>query len=174
MSTGPRQCMWTVALQPQACSSCQAARRSKACVSRAGLFPDGAPHLQQPAVLAKLLPRVTFEPAGVCAFPAHPETYGQAKRRCSRTALALAERHRGQNILLVGHGLSVEYLVGPTLLPAQHHSCDLSARASCTSCTVGDRCTLVRQAPTLLMVGARRPPAWSRARGAARRYPTAA
>ena len=68
------------------------------------LFPSGPPRLQQPAALAQALPRVTLEPPSLSELPAWPESYGQAKRRCSRTVTALAERHRGQNILLVGHG----------------------------------------------------------------------
>ena len=79
----------------------------------AGLFPSGPPKLQQQAALAQLLPRVTFEPPSLSQLPPWPESYGQAKKRCSRTVLQLASRHRGQNILLVGHGLSVEYLVQP-------------------------------------------------------------
>ena len=57
------------------------------------------------------MPRVTFSPPSVSAFPSYPETYGNAKRRCSRTTLALADRHSQEHILLVGHGLSVEYMV---------------------------------------------------------------
>ena len=64
------------------------------------------------------MPRVTFSPPSVSAFPSYPETYGNAKRRCSRTTLALADRHSQEHILLVGHGLSVEYMVScPVVWP---------------------------------------------------------
>ena len=99
----------------------------------AGLFPHGPPKLQQPAALAATLPRVTFKQLSISQLPPWPESYKEAKKRCSRTVLALADRHRGQSILLVGHGLSVEYLVRPSILLEQTLTCDSSPTAKSRS-----------------------------------------
>lgn len=75
-----------------------------------GLFPEGMPRLQTPEQLKQSLPRVdpSYKTATALDFP---ESYDDARSRCANTARHLADAHPNDNILLVGHGLSVEYLV---------------------------------------------------------------
>lgn len=50
-----------------------------------------------------------------------PEDYCDSRARCQRVVQALVRRHAAQNMLLVGHGLSVEYLVSQR--PDSHVCC---------------------------------------------------
>lgn len=74
------------------------------------LFPKGPPQFKSAEHLAAALPRA--QPSCEQAVPhvSYPETYGDARRRCEKTVKCLAERHPHEAILLVGHGLSVEFL----------------------------------------------------------------
>jgi broad specificity phosphatase PhoE len=97
----------------------------------ARLFPQGLPRLQTPEQLKHSLPRIdeTYRPAVNLDFP---ESYDDARRRCARIAHHLASMHPSDNILLVGHGLSVEYLA-VALVPDQ--PCELHIPYCClTEC----------------------------------------
>ncbi len=48
--------------------------------------------------------------------PEHPESYKQAQQRCGGVAHALADLHPGESILLVTHGLCLEYMVSPSVI----------------------------------------------------------
>ncbi|KAK9805310.1 hypothetical protein WJX73_000428 [Symbiochloris irregularis] len=74
------------------------------------LFPAGPPCFKTAKQLASKLPRARAPAQPVTSVPAFPETYSTARRRCNATAQALARKHPNENILLVAHGLSVEYL----------------------------------------------------------------
>ncbi|KAK9819604.1 hypothetical protein WJX72_000173 [[Myrmecia] bisecta] len=73
------------------------------------IFPAGRPHLRSPHELSSLLPLIDTSYRSH-AHVAYPETYQQAQARCQLVAQLIAERHPHENVLLVGHGLSVEYL----------------------------------------------------------------
>ena len=76
-----------------------------------GLFPEGPPQFKTAAELEEALPRAKASPKQAVPSIPFPESYSDARRRCATTVTALAERHPHDSILLVGHGLSVEYLV---------------------------------------------------------------
>ncbi|KAK9863761.1 hypothetical protein WJX84_000138 [Apatococcus fuscideae] len=73
------------------------------------LFPETFAGFNHPELLAKDMPCIdrSYQPL---RKPQHPESYSSAQRRCGEVVRALAERHPGQSILLVTHGLCLEYM----------------------------------------------------------------
>ncbi|KAL3132092.1 hypothetical protein ABBQ32_008702 [Trebouxia sp. C0010 RCD-2024] len=73
------------------------------------LFPDGRPNFRSAEELKLLCKNV--DPAYKSLICLNfPEDYDESQERCKQIACHLAERHKHENILLVAHGLSVEYL----------------------------------------------------------------
>ena len=54
--------------------------------------------------------------------PQHPESYGQAQQRCGEVMHVLAEAHPGETILLVTHGLCLEYMVSLSRIKLLTHT----------------------------------------------------
>ena len=77
----------------------------------AGLFPRGLPTFQSLEHLKESLPLIDLSYKSFYTLDKFPETYADAKARCAHVARGLAGRHPTENFLMVGHGLSVEYLV---------------------------------------------------------------
>lgn len=82
------------------------------CVS--GLFPETFAGFNHPETLAKDMPCIDTS-YQVVRQPQHPESYRQAQQRCAEVIHALAEQHPGETILLVTHGLCLEYMVSVSL-----------------------------------------------------------
>lgn len=78
--------------------SCIALIRLLAC---AGLFPDGRPNFRSAEELKLLCKSV--DPAYKSLIRlSFPEDYDESQERCKQIACQLAERHKHENILLVG------------------------------------------------------------------------
>lgn len=75
-----------------------------------GLFPETFAGFNHPETLAKDMPCIDTS-YQVVRKPRHPESYRQAQQRCAEVVHALAEQHPGESILLVTHGLCLEYMV---------------------------------------------------------------
>lgn len=79
------------------------------------MFPEGPPDFKPATQLAADLPRVRPSPQPIVSLPFDfPETYSTARKRCAAVVQALTARHPNESILLIGHGLSIQYLVGHT------------------------------------------------------------
>lgn len=74
------------------------------------LFPRGLPTFQSPEQLKESLSLIDPSYKSFYTLDKFPETYADAKARCAHVARGLAGRHPRDNFLMVGHGLSVEYL----------------------------------------------------------------
>ena len=75
------------------------------------LFPYGQPEMLSLSKLKELMPLVSLEECSYCGRLPFPEQYAGVKQRVLRTTQEILRRHPRDNILLVGHGLSVEYMV---------------------------------------------------------------
>ena len=69
------------------------------------------PTFQSPEQLKESLSLIDPSYKSFYTLDKFPETYADAKARCAHVARGLAGRHPRDNFLMVGHGLSVEYLV---------------------------------------------------------------
>jgi broad specificity phosphatase PhoE len=70
---------------------------------------EGAPDTLSPRTLATQFERVAPQPASApCRQPTYPETKHQALARLGATGQCLVDRHDGDTLLLVGHGITVQ------------------------------------------------------------------
>jgi broad specificity phosphatase PhoE len=70
---------------------------------------EGAPDTLSPRTLATQFERVAPQPASEpCRQPTYPETKHQALARLGATGQCLVDRHDGDTLLLVGHGITVQ------------------------------------------------------------------
>ena len=84
-------------------------RQGKACVAE--LFPHGEPRMQTLEELQKEMEHVSLEPWSVWDKINFPEKRKAVEDRVRSTCKKILERHKDENILFVGHGLSVHHVV---------------------------------------------------------------
>lgn len=77
----------------------------------AGLFPYGRPRMQELEELQKEMQHVSLEKCSVWDDLSFPEKRKAVEARVRSTCKTILERHRDENILLVGHGLSIHFVV---------------------------------------------------------------
>ena len=81
---------------------------------RAELFPAGMPRvagIEDPAMLAASMPELDLGYVSFWQANAYPENYVRAEWRAKKTVEGLRDMHLHKNILLVGHAITVNYMV---------------------------------------------------------------
>lgn len=84
------------------------------CLFCAELFPYGQPRMVSLSNLQQKMPLVSLEECSYWGAVSFPERYSNVNTRVKQTTRAILERHPEESLLLVGHGLSVEYMVSFT------------------------------------------------------------
>lgn len=73
------------------------------------------------AHLNREMPLVSLEECSFWGKVAFPEKYSGVSRRVRETIQAILEKHPEESVVLVGHGLSVDYMVIPLLVMCIPH-----------------------------------------------------
>ncbi|KAA6426873.1 MAG: hypothetical protein FRX49_03198 [Trebouxia sp. A1-2] len=98
------------------------------------LFPAGRPNFQTPEELKSTCKSVDSHYKSLLHI-SFPEDYSDSQARCRQIARQLADRHPHDNVLLVAHGLSVEYLASALVT---NQKCSLHIPYCClTECIRG-------------------------------------